>query len=208
MPKVSLFNMKGETVGELELNQEVFDVQYKPAVLHQVMVSLLANAHRGTHKAKTRGEVSGGGRKPFRQKGTGQARQGSKRSPLFRGGGTTFGPQPRSYGQKIPTKMRRLAMRSALSMRVREGNISALNELHFDEFSTRSFVNMLSALKADSGRVLVIVNNPDEKVVKSAANVRDLRMVEARNLNLLDIIRFPRVVATQDALLSIEEVLK
>ena len=185
MPKVSLFNMKGETVGELELNQEVFDVQYKPAVLHQVMVSLLANAHRGTHKAKTRGEVSGGGRKPFRQKGTGQARQGSKRSPLFRGGGTTFGPQPRSYGQKIPTKMRRLAMRSALSMRVREGNISA-----------------------DSGRVLVIVNNPDEKVVKSAANVRDLRMVEARNLNLLDIIRFPRVVATQDALLSIEEVLK
>lgn len=208
MPKVSLLSMKGETVGELELSQEVFDAPYNEALLHQVMVALQANLRHGCHKAKTRGEVSGGGKKPYRQKGTGMARQGSKRSPLFKGGGVTFGPVPHSYQQIIPKKMRHNALRSALSQRVRENMLTALNEIKIDEFSTKTFVGMLKAIKADTGRVLVLVDNKDEKVVKSAANIPNLRLIEARNLNLLDVINYPRLVATSQALQSIQEVLK
>lgn len=207
MPKVSLLNMKGEAVGELELNPAVFEAPYNSAVLHQVMVGLQANQRRGTAKAKTRGEVSGGGRKPYRQKGTGAARQGSRRSPLHRGGAITFGPVPRSYAQKLPKKMRHLAMRCALSQRLREEALTALDKLAFEDYSTKSFVSVLEAIKATTGRVLVVVDNADSKVVKSAANVRDVRMVEARNLNLLDVVHYPRVVATSDALKSIQEVL-
>ena len=142
------------------------------------------------------------------QKGTGMARQGSKRSPLFKGGGVTFGPVPHSYQQIIPKKMRHNALRSALSQRVRENMLTALNEIKIDEFSTKTFVGMLKAIKADTGRVLVLVDNKDEKVVKSAANIPNLRLIEARNLNLLDVINYPRLVATSQALQSIQEVLK
>lgn len=207
MPKVSLLNMKGETVGELELNQEVFAVPYNEALIHQVMVSLRANQRQGNAKTKTRGEVSGGGRKPFRQKGTGMARQGSKRSPLMRGGAITFGPIPRSYTQVIPKKMRRLALRSALSKRVSESLLTALDNLQMEEYKTKAFAGVLEAIKVQpqEGRVLVVLSNADAKTVKSAANIPNLRVVEARNLNLLDVIDYPRLVATSAALKAIEE---
>ncbi len=207
MPKVSVFNMKGETVGELELNPEVFEAPYHQAVLHQVMLALQANARRGTHKVKTRGEVSGGGKKPWRQKGTGMARHGSRRSPIWKGGGISFGPQPRSYGQKIPKKMRHLAMRSALSQRLREEMLTALSELKLEDFSTRTFAGVLAAVKAEGGRTLVVVNQPDLKVEKSAANLPGVKLVRASNLNLLDLVKYPRLVATREALQSIQEVL-
>lgn len=207
MPKVSLYNMKGETVGELELNQEVFAVPYNEALIHQVMVSLRANQRQGNAKTKTRGEVSGGGRKPFRQKGTGMARQGSRRSPLMRGGAITFGPVVRSYTQAIPRKMRRLALRSALSQRVNESVLTALDALKIEEYKTKAFISVLNAIKVQptEGRVLVVLKDADEKTLKSAANVTNVRVVEARNLNLLDVIDYPRLVATSDALKAIEE---
>ncbi len=207
MPKVSLYNMKGETVGELELNQEVFAVPYNEALIHQVMVSLRANQRQGNAKTKTRGEVSGGGRKPFRQKGTGMARQGSRRSPLMRGGAITFGPVVRSYTQAIPRKMRRLALRSALSQRVNESVLTALDALKIEEYKTKAFISVLDAIKVQptEGRVLVVLKDADEKTLKSAANVPNVRVVEARNLNLLDVIDYPRLVATSDALKAIEE---
>ncbi len=207
MPKVSLYNMKGETVGELELNQEVFAVPYNEALIHQVMVSLRANQRQGNAKTKTRGEVSGGGRKPFRQKGTGMARQGSRRSPLMRGGAITFGPVVRSYTQAIPRKMRRLALRSALSQRVNESVLTALDALKIEEYKTKAFIAVLDAIKVQptEGRVLVVLKDADEKTLKSAANVPNVRVVEARNLNLLDVIDYPRLVATSDALKAIEE---
>ncbi|HBM97074.1 TPA: 50S ribosomal protein L4 [bacterium UBP9_UBA11836] len=207
MPKVSLYNMKGETVGELELNQEVFAVPYNEALIHQVMVSLRANQRQGNAKTKTRGEVSGGDRKPFRQKGTGMARQGSRRSPLMRGGAITFGPVVRSYTQAIPRKMRRLALRSALSQRVNESVLTALDALKIEEYKTKAFISVLDAIKVQptEGRVLVVLKDADEKTLKSAANVPNVRVVEARNLNLLDVIDYPRLVATSDALKAIEE---
>lgn len=207
MPKVSLYNMKGETVGELELNQEVFAVPYNEALIHQVMVSLRTNQRQGNAKTKTRGEVSGGGRKPFRQKGTGMARQGSRRSPLMRGGAITFGPVVRSYTQAIPRKMRRLALRSALSQRVNESVLTALDALKIEEYKTKAFISVLDAIKVQptEGRVLVVLKDADEKTLKSAANVPNVRVVEARNLNLLDVIDYPRLVATSDALKAIEE---
>ena len=207
MPKVSLYNMKGETVGERELSNEIFDAPYNEAVLHQVMVSLQANLRHGTHSTKTRGMVSGGGKKPYRQKGTGSARRGSNRSPLMRGGAITFGPQPHSYYQRIPRGMRHCAMCSALSQRVREEKFVAVDELKMDEFSTKAFVGVLSALKHEAGRVLVVIDQPDEKVYKSASNIPNVRMVTARNMNLLDLINYPKVIATDAAINTIQEVL-
>ncbi len=207
MPKVSLLNMKGENAGELELKSEVFEVPYNEAVLHQVMVSLQANLRHGTHSTKTRGMVSGGGRKPYRQKGTGSARRGSNRSPLMRGGAITFGPQPHGYYQRIPRKMRHLAMCCALSQRLREEKFVALNELKFDEFSTKSFVKVLGALKHEAGRVLIVIDQPDDKVYKSASNIPDVRMVTARNMNLLDVINYPKIIATEAAINTIQGVL-
>lgn len=207
MPKVSLFNMKGETVGELELNQEVFAAPYNEAIIHQVMVALRANQRQGNAKAKTRAEVSGGGRKPFRQKGTGMARQGSKRSPLMRGGAITFGPVVRSYKQVIPKKMRHLALRSALSKRVGDEQLTALDSLKIEEYKTKAFIAVLDAVKVstDKQRVLVIVDKRDPKTVKSAANIPNVRMVEARNLNLLDVIDTHKIIATEEAIKAIEE---
>ena len=207
MPKVSLLNMKGENAGELELNSAVFDVPYNEAILHQVMVTLQANLRHGTHSTKTRGMVSGGGKKPYRQKGTGSARRGSNRSPLMRGGAITFGPVPHSYYSRIPVKMRRLAMRCALSQRLREDKFIAVNELKMDDFSTKAFIGVLSALKHESGRVLIVVDQPDEKVYKSAANIPNVRMVTAGNMNLLDVINYPKVIATEAAINTIQEVL-
>ena len=209
MPKVSLLNMKGETVGELELHQEVFAAPYNEALIHQVMVSLRANQRQGNAKTKTRGEVSGGGRKPFRQKGTGMARQGSRRSPLMRGGAIVFGPVVRDYRQAIPRKMRRGALCSALSKRVSESLVTALDSLKLEEFKTKAFVSVLDAVKVQpkDGRVLVVLDNLDRKTVKSAANIPNVRVVSARNLNLLDVIDYPRLVITSGAVKAIEEVL-
>jgi large subunit ribosomal protein L4 len=207
MPKVPLLDMQGVQVGELELKDEVFAAPYHEAVLHQVYTALLANRRRGTHSTRTRSDVRGGGRKPWRQKGTGLARHGSRRSPIWKGGGIVFGPHPRKYTQKIPRKMRHLAMRSALSQRLREDALVALSELSMAEFRTRAFAEVLARVKADEGRVLVVLHQPDLKVEKSAANLPDVKVVLASNLNLVDLVGHPRVVATRDALKSLEEVL-
>lgn len=207
MPKIALHNTEGGVVGEVELNAEVFEVPYHEAVLHQVLVALQANARRGTHKTKTRGEVRGGGRKPWRQKGTGMARHGSRRSPIWKGGGTVFGPIPRKYTQQINKKTRRLAMRSALSQRVREESLTALSELQVETGKTRDFVAVLRNLGLADQGTLVVVGQPDVLVQRSASNLPNVTLVSAANLNLVDVVSHPRLVATREALQQIEEVL-
>lgn len=207
MPMVTLYDMNGNPAGELELAPDVFDVPYHESVLHQVLVACQASRRRGTHSTRTRGEVRGGGRKPWRQKGTGLARHGSRRSPLWTGGGIVFGPRPRSYRQKVPRKVRRLAMRSALSQRLREDRLTVLSELTFEEFKTRRFVALLSALRIGEPRVLVVLHRRDQKVEKSAANIPGVTVVSADRLNVADVVSHERLLATREALQQIEEVL-
>ncbi|MGE0492642.1 MAG: 50S ribosomal protein L4 [Vulcanimicrobiota bacterium] len=207
MPKVSLYNMSGKVVGDFELKDEVFNTPYNQGLIHQIYVGLLANQRRGTHSTKTRGEVRGGGKKPWRQKGTGMARHGSRRSPIWRGGGITFGPRPRDYQQALPKKMRHGAMRSALSQRLRESKLTALKELSLDEFRTKAMIEMLKNLEVSETKTLLVLAEPNTKVQKSASNIPGLNVVLAANLNLVDLVRHHRVVATQEALEKIQEVL-
>ncbi len=207
MPKVSLYNMAGKVVGDLNLKDEVFDAPYNQGLIHQIYVGLRANKRRGTHCTKTRGEVRGGGRKPWRQKGTGMARHGSRRSPIWRGGGITFGPRPRSYNQKLPKKMRHGALRSAISHRLREARLTALDELSLDEFRTKAIVELLTNLEVTERKTLLVLSEPNQKVEKSASNIPGLNLVLAANLNVIDLVHHGRVVATKQALEKIEEVL-
>lgn len=207
MPKLSLHDMTGKVVGDFELKSEVFDVPFNSGLVHQIFVGLLANQRRGTHSTKTRGEVRGGGRKPHRQKGTGGARHGSRRSPIFRGGGVTFGPKPRSYYQALPRKMRQGALRCALSQRLREENLTGLSELTMDEFKTKVIVKMFESLKLDSRKTLLILGSPSAHVAKSASNIPGLNVVHASDLNLVDVMKHDRVVATQEALTILQEAL-
>ncbi len=207
MPKLSLHDMTGTVVGDLELSTQVFDVPYNAGLVHQIFVGLMANKRRGTHFTKTRGEVRGGGRKPHRQKGTGMARHGSRRSPIFRGGGITFGPRPRSYNQTLPKKMRQGAMRCALSQRVREEALTAVSELTMEEFKTKRIVAMFRALGLDTRKTLLVLDTPNEKVEKSASNIPGLNVVQASTLNLVDLLKHDRVVATKVALEKIQEAL-
>lgn len=207
MPKLSLHDMAGKVVGDLELKSEVFDVPFNSGLVHQIFVGLLANARRGTHSTKTRGEVRGGGRKPHRQKGTGGARHGSRRSPIFRGGGITFGPRPRSYAQSLPKKMRHGALRCALSQRLRDENLTGLSELTMSEFKTKTIVKLFSDLKLDSRKTLLVLGSPNTHVMKSASNIPGLNVVHASDLNLVDVMKHDRVVATQEALNIIQEAL-
>lgn len=207
MPKLDLYDMTGKVVDSLELKSEVFDVPFNSGLVHQIFVGLMANQRRGTHFTKTRGEVRGGGRKPHRQKGTGGARHGSRRSPLFRGGGVTFGPRPRSYQQALPRKMRHGALRCALSQRFRDANLRGLSELTMDEFKTKSIVKMFSALELEARKTLLVLGSPNPHVEKSAANIPGLNVVRASELNLVDVVQHDRVLATREALAAIEEVL-
>ena len=205
MPTVDVFNMNGERVGEIELNPHIFDAEIKEHLMYDVVQMLLANRRRGTASTKDRGEVQGGGKKPWRQKGTGRARHGSTRSPIWRGGGTVFGPKPRSYKYQLPKKMRRAALFSALTSKLKEEKITVLDGLHLPEPKTREVVRLMDNLKAQ-GKVLLVTAEPDANVYRSSRNIPGVKSVLARQINVLDIVRYDRLILTKDAVAAVEEV--
>ncbi|MFC4411863.1 50S ribosomal protein L4 [Chungangia koreensis] len=206
MPKVSLFNQTGSQVGEIELNDAVFGIEPNESVVFDAVIAQRASLRQGNHKVKNRSEVAGGGRKPWRQKGTGRARQGSIRSPQWRGGGTVFGPVPRSYSYKLPKKVRRLALRSALSAKVLEENIVVLEGLAFDAPKTKEFVKVLSNLSV-AKKTLVVTAELDENVALSARNIPGVTVVSATGVNVLDLVGHDKLVITKAAVEKVEEVL-
>lgn len=206
MPKVALFNQSGSQVGEIELNESVFGVEPNQHVLFEAIVMQRASLRQGTHKVKGRSEVSGGGRKPWRQKGTGRARQGSIRSPQWRGGGTVFGPVPRSYSYKLPKKVRRLAIKSALSSKVLEENILVLESLAFDAPKTKDFKAVLSGLSVDK-KALIVTADVEENVALSARNIPGVTIVPANGINVLDVVSHDKLIMTKAAVEKVEEVL-
>lgn len=205
MPKVALYNMAGAQVGEIELSDSVFGIEPNEAVVHQVVKAQLANRRVGTASTKTRGEVRGGGRKPWRQKGTGRARAGSRRSPLWRGGGIVFGPKPRDYSVRLPKKIRRLALKSVLSDKVKNDNIIVVDQLLFEEPKTRRMVETLGALKVNS-KALVVTADGDVNVAKSARNIPGVKPVRADFINVYDLLAHEKLVITKDAVARVEEV--
>ena len=204
MANVSVFNMEGKEVGTLELNDAVFGVEVNEHLVHLAVVAQLANKRQGTQKAKTRSEVSGGGRKPWRQKGTGHARQGSTRAPQWTGGGVVFAPTPRDYTIRLNKKEKRAALKSALSSRVQENKFIVVDELKMDEIKTKKFKAVLDNLKV--GKALVILNDNDQNVVLSARNIADVKTASVGTMNVYDILKYNTVVTTKAALATIEEV--
>ena len=206
MPKVTLYNQSGSQVGEIELNESVFGIEPNQHVLFEAIIMQRASLRQGTHKVKNRSEVSGGGRKPWRQKGTGRARQGSIRSPQWRGGGTVFGPVPRSYSYKLPKKVRRLAIKSALSSKVLEENILVLESLAFETPKTKDFKAVLNGLSVDK-KTLVVTADLDENVALSARNIPGVTVVTANSVNVLDVVSHDKLIMTKAAVEKVEEVL-
>ncbi|MEK6452520.1 50S ribosomal protein L4 [Caldifermentibacillus hisashii] len=206
MPKVTVYNQAGSQVGEIELNDSVFGIEPNKHVMSEVIISLRASQRQGTAKVKNRSEVRGGGRKPWRQKGTGRARQGSIRAPQWRGGGTVFGPVPRSYAYKLPKKVRRLALKSALSTKVQENNIVILDQLTFEAPKTKDFVTVLKNLSVDS-KALIVTSDTNENAVLSARNIPGVKVVSSNAVNVLDIIGHEKLIMTEDAARKVEEVL-
>ncbi|MDO5015927.1 MAG: 50S ribosomal protein L4 [Eubacteriales bacterium] len=205
MTKINLYNMQGEQKGELEIAESIFGIEPHEDLLHRVVVMQLANKRQGTQKAKTRAEVRGGGRKPYRQKGTGRARQGSIRSPLWVGGGVSFAPVPRSYRTRMNKKMRRLALKSALSSCVMEDKFKALDALELPEIKTKRMVELLKNLQL-SNNTLVILPEKDRVVEKSAANIPGLQVEYVNTLNVYDLLKHENVLATEASIRKIEEV--
>lgn len=206
MPEVDLYNMDGDKKGTLKLSEHVFDAEVSEALIHQMLLRQLANARRGTQSTKTRAEVRGGGRKPWRQKGTGRARHGSIRSPLWRGGGITFGPKPRDFSQSMPKKMRRSALRGVLSSKVKDGMMTALESLEFEAPKTKMFDKMLGALKLPQN-TLFIIDKSNWAVEKSASNLPGVKVLIPDTINVHDILKYERLVMTKEAISRIEEVL-
>ncbi len=204
MASVSVYNMEGKEVGTIELNDAVFGVKVNEHLVHMAVVQQLANKRQGTQKAKTRGEVSGGGRKPWRQKGTGHARQGSTRSPQWKGGGVVFAPVPRDYSFKMNKKEKRAALKSALTCKVQDNKLIVLDELKFDEIKTKNFQAMLDALKAQ--KALVILEDMDQNVILSARNIAGVKTTQVGEMNPYDILKYDTVIASQAAVKKIEEV--
>jgi large subunit ribosomal protein L4 len=204
MPKVGLFNKEGNQVGDIQLNDDVFAVEVNQYALHQVVVALLANKRQGTQSAKTRAEVRGGGIKPWRQKGTGRARQGSIRAPQWIKGGIVFAPKPRDYRMSIPKSMKRVAMKSALTSKVQDGEMIVLDSLEFDSIKTKQIVNVLKAFEAK--KTLIITAESNENVYKSARNIEGVTVIPANNINVYDLLKFGKVLVTKDAVSKIEEV--
>ena len=204
MANVSVFNMEGKEVGTIELNDAVFGVEVNEHLVHMAVVQQLANNRQGTQKAKTRSEVSGGGRKPWRQKGTGHARQGSTRAPQWTGGGVVFAPTPRDYSFKLNKKEKKAALKSALSDKVANSNLIVVDELKFDAVKTKNFVNVMSNLNVNKG--LVVIADNDVNVVMSARNVADVNTSLVNEINVYDIMKAKTVVLTKDAVAKIEEV--
>ena len=204
MANVSVYNMEGNTVDSMELNDAVFGVEVNEHLVHMAVVQQLANNRQGTQKAKTRSEVRGGGRKPWRQKGTGHARQGSIRAPQWTGGGVVFAPVPRSYSFKINKKEKRAALKSALTSRVQDEKFIVLDELKLEQIKTKEFVKVLNNLKVK--KALVILGEQDVIIEKSASNVPDVKTALVNTINVYDILKYDTVIATKAAVAKIEEV--
>jgi len=204
MAKVSVYNMEGKEVESIDLNDAVFGVEVNEHLVHMAVVQQLANNRQGTQKAKTRSEVSGGGRKPWRQKGTGHARQGSTRAPQWTGGGVVFAPVPRDYSFKMNKKEKRAALKSALTSRVQENKLIVIDELKFDEIKTKNFKAVMDNLKVN--KAYVVLNENDEKVVKSARNLPNVQTALTNTINVYDVMKGGTVILTKDAVKIIEEV--
>jgi large subunit ribosomal protein L4 len=206
MPKVALYSQNGSKVGEIELNASVFGIEPNKSVLFDAVLMQRASLRQGTHKTKIRSEVAGGGRKPWRQKGTGRARQGSIRSPQWRGGGTVFGPVPRSYSYKLPKKVRRLAIKSALSTKALEENILVLENLALETPKTKDFKGILTGLSVEK-KALIVTADLDENVALSARNIPGVTVVTANGINVLDVLNHDKLIITKAAVEKVEEVL-
>ena len=204
MAKVAVLNMAGNEVGTIELNDAVFGVEINEHLVHMAVLQQLANNRQGTQKAKTRSEVSGGGKKPYRQKGTGHARQGSTRAPHYTGGGVVFAPVPRDYSFKLNKKEKRAALKSALTSRVVENKFIVLDELKLDEIKTKKFVEVMNNLKVE--KALVVLNDMDKNVIASAANIPTVKTAQTNELNVFDVLKYDTVVVTKAAIATIEEV--
>ena len=204
MANVSVYNIEGKEVGKIDLSDAVFGVEVNEHLVHMAVVSQLANNRQGTQKAKTRSEVSGGGRKPWRQKGTGHARQGSTRAPQWTGGGVVFAPVPRDYSFKMNKREKRAALKSALTSRVLENKFIVVDELKLDEIKTKKFQNVLNNLKVN--KALVVVDENSDNVVKSAKNIQSVKTAYVNTINVYDILKYNTVVATKAAVANIEEV--
>ena len=204
MANVSVYNIEGKEVGKIDLSDAVFGVEVNEHLVHMAVVSQLANNRQGTQKSKTRSEVSGGGRKPWRQKGTGHARQGSTRAPQWTGGGVVFAPVPRDYSFKMNKKEKRAALKSVLTAKVQENKVVILDELKFDEIKTKAMVNVLNNVKAE--KAIVVLKENDEKVVLSARNIADVQTSLVNTINVYDILKHNTLVMTKEAVQAIEEV--
>ncbi len=205
MPTIQVVNMSGAKVGEIDLNNDIFGIEPNTAVLHDVVVNYLANQRQGTQSALTRAEVSGGGKKPWRQKGTGHARQGSTRSPQWRHGGIVFAPKPREYRYALNKKVRRLAMKSAFSAKVKENDMIVLDALTLEGYSTKTVVKMLEALGAEKKALIVLASN-DRTAIKSAANIPGVKTAQVNTLNVYDILNADKFIVVKDAVAKLEEV--
>lgn len=207
MPTVSTYDMTGKQTGTMELSADIFGIKPNATVLHSVVVNYLANQRQGTQSTLTRAEVRGGGKKPWRQKGTGHARQGSTRAPQWTHGGIAFGPKPRSYSYVLPKKMRRLAMKSAFSSKVEAGEMLVLDEMTMNEIKTKTVATMLKALEADK-KVLLVLPEKDEKVIRSARNIPGVKTALVNTLNVYDILNADKFIVVKDAVAKLEEVYK
>ena len=204
MANVSVYNIEGKEVGTMELNDAVFGVEVNEHLVHMAVVAQLANKRQGTQKAKTRAEVAGGGKKPWRQKGTGHARQGSTRSPQWTGGGVVFAPTPRDYTIRLNKKEKRMALKSALTSRLQENKLVVLEELKFDAIKTKAMKNVLDSM--DVKKALVVIKDNDQNVVLSARNIPNVKTALTNTINVYDILKYNTVVLTKDAVATIEEV--
>ncbi len=205
MPKAKVYDMSGNVVEEIELDNNIFGVEVNTHVMHMAVVNQLANKRQGTHSTKVKSEVSGGGKKPYRQKGTGRARQGSTRSAQWKGGGIIFGPKPRDYSYAIPKKVRRLALKSSLSSKASEGDIIVLDTLRFENIKTKNMAAVLKNLGVDS-TALVVIPERDENVVRSAGNLKGIQTAYVNTINVYDIMRHGKFIITKDALSKVSEV--
>lgn len=206
MPKVALYNQNGSTAGDIELNDSVFGIEPNESVVFDAILMQRASLRQGSHKVKNRSEVRGGGRKPWRQKGTGRARQGSIRSPQWRGGGVVFGPTPRSYSYKLPKKVRRLAIKSVLSSKVNDNNIIVLEDLTLDTVKTKEMAAILKGLSVEK-KALIVTADANEAVSLSARNIPGVTVVQANGINVLDVVNHEKLLITKAAVEKVEEVL-
>ena len=205
MPKVDVYNIEGKKVSDIELADSVFGIEPNENIVHSVLKNYLANQRQGTQSTKTRAEVSGGGKKPWRQKGTGRARQGSTRAPQWIKGGIALGPKPRSYRYIVNKKEKRLAVKSVLSSKVLEKELTVVDKLELKEIKTKSMVNALAALKVE-GKTLIILPENDKNVVMSARNIKDVKTISANNINVFDLLKYSNLILPVDTVKKLEEV--